>query len=220
VRRHPLITRDPSPSDFENYTKWALDILDQVEQALETIHQQGIVYGDLHWYNVIVKPNGKIVLVDFELARYLPDASGPGLAAPGFVSSKARSGRSVDLYAVACLRLAMFLPLTVLLDKDPTKAAALVRGVEERFPVPKYFGQQILSVLGNDATDAASAISEFESDSSDWDRVFASLVDGILVSGTPDRVDRLFPGDIEQFRDGGFTFAHGAACVLYALDTI
>jgi hypothetical protein len=50
VRRHPLITPEPSPSDFENYTEWALDILDQVEQALETIHQQGIVYGDLHWF--------------------------------------------------------------------------------------------------------------------------------------------------------------------------
>jgi serine/threonine protein kinase len=221
VRRHPLGTPEPGQSDFENYTEWALDILDQVEQALETIHRQGIVYGDLHWYNVIVKPNGKIVLIDFEIATDLSDASEPGLAAPGFVSSKVRSGRSVDLYALACLRLALFLPLTVLLDKDPTKATALVRGVEERFPVPRHFGQQILSVLGSDAGDAATASpGEFDTDSPDWDRIFASLVDGIAVSGTPDRADRLFPGDIEQFRDGGFTFAHGAAGVLYVLDTI
>ncbi len=40
----------------------------------------------------------------------------------------------------------------------------------------------------------------------------------ILASATPDRDDRLFPGDIAQFGDGGgLGLAHGAAGVLYAL---
>ena len=40
----------------------------------------------------------------------------------------------------------------------------------------------------------------------------------MLASATPDRQDRLFPGDVLQFRTGGLNLAHGAAGVLYALD--
>ena len=39
----------------------------------------------------------------------------------------------------------------------------------------------------------------------------------ILASATPDREDRLFPGDIKQFTTGGLNVAYGAAGVLYAL---
>jgi hypothetical protein len=44
------------------------------------------------------------------------------------------------------------------------------------------------------------------------------MVKAILASATPERHDRLFPGDIAQFSDGGgLGLAHGAAGVLYAL---
>jgi hypothetical protein len=45
------------------------------------------------------------------------------------------------------------------------------------------------------------------------------MVGAIRASATPDRTDRLFPGDIDQFRvpGGGLGLAHGAAGVLYAL---
>jgi serine/threonine protein kinase len=225
VERHPLILHQPSESEFAEYTEWALKILDQVEQALDALHRRGILYGDLHWHNVLVKPDGGVVLVDFEVATYLDEGSSPGLGAHGFVSSTARTGLSVDDYALACLHLAMFLPLMFLLDKDPTKAVTLVRGLEERFPVPRSFGRQILRRLGVHADDDGHVpLSEpsmlFDADVPDWDAVRTSIIAGILASATPDRTDRLFPGDIEQFRYGGFTLAHGAAGVLYALDTV
>ena len=39
-----------------------------------------------------------------------------------------------------------------------------------------------------------------------------------MASATPDRDDRLFPGDPQQFAVGSLGLAHGAAGVLYALD--
>lgn len=52
-----------------------------------------------------------------------------------------------------------------------------------------------------------------------WDRVRESMCKAIVASATPDRDDRLFPGDIAQFEPGGgINVAHGAAGVLYALD--
>jgi hypothetical protein len=52
-----------------------------------------------------------------------------------------------------------------------------------------------------------------------WDRLAADMVSAIRASASPDRTDRLFPGDIDQFRvpGGGLGLAHGAAGVLYAL---
>jgi hypothetical protein len=44
-----------------------------------------------------------------------------------------------------------------------------------------------------------------------------SIRDAILASATPQRPDRLFPGDIEQFVYGGIGIAFGAAGVLYAV---
>jgi hypothetical protein len=225
VERHPLILHQPSASELAEYTAWALKILNQVEQALDALHRRGILYGDLHWHNVLVKPDGGVVLVDFEVATYLNEGGSPGLGAPGFASSTVRSGLGVDDYALACLQLAMFLPLTFLLDKDPTKAVTLVRGLEERFPVPGRFGKQILRRLGvhadgNGHVPLSAPRMLFDADMPDWDAVQTSIIEGILASATPDRTDRLFPGDIEQFRSGGFPLAYGAAGVLYALDTV
>jgi hypothetical protein len=52
----------------------------------------------------------------------------------------------------------------------------------------------------------------------DWPYSRDSMVKAILASATPERDDRLFPGDVAQFSDGGgIGLAHGAAGVLYAL---
>jgi hypothetical protein len=55
-------------------------------------------------------------------------------------------------------------------------------------------------------------------DSACWERARAALTAAILTSATPDRDDRLFPGEVNHVRTGGLNIAHGAAGVLYALD--
>ena len=54
----------------------------------------------------------------------------------------------------------------------------------------------------------------------DWHGLRTELAEGVLAGATPERPDRLFPGDAEQFFSplGGAGFAHGAAGVLWALD--
>lgn len=47
------------------------------------------------------------------------------------------------------------------------------------------------------------------------------MIKAILASATPERDDRLYPGDVAQFSDGGgLGLAHGAAGVLYALAAV
>lgn len=62
---------------------------------------------------------------------------------------------------------------------------------------------------------AEDTVEPFEQ--ADWPALRTALTTSILASATPDRDDRLFPGDIEQFVVGGLGLAYGAAGVLYAL---
>ncbi len=49
----------------------ALDWLSQLTQFLQDIHQAGILHRDIKPSNIILRPNGKLVLIDFGTARQL-----------------------------------------------------------------------------------------------------------------------------------------------------
>ena len=77
------------------------------------MHERGVVYGDLHLFNIMVRPDGRVALIDFEVAAPIAEArADPALRNQGFAAPRDRAGLDVDRYALACLRLALFLPLT------------------------------------------------------------------------------------------------------------
>ena len=94
----------------------------------------------------------------------------------------------------------MFFPLTQLIGLDPGKAGWLVDLVCERFPVPAGYGERIRAELNLPASTPARPVPT--------DRVV--LADGILAQATPERTDRLFPGDLNGLGAGG---AHTAVVV-------
>ncbi|MEU5141647.1 class III lanthionine synthetase LanKC [Streptomyces sp. NPDC021139] len=230
ARRHPLIEADPGERRLAEYTAWALDIHARVERAVAEVHARGVVFNDLHLFNIMVRDDGSVALLDFEAAH---DVDGPGrqtVANPGFVAPADRRGVAVDRYALACLRLALFLPLTSLLAVDRHKAAHLADVVAEQFPVDRAFldaaVDEITRVDGTPGTRRsagpaagrpAGPVAPVRPD--DWPRSRDSMAEAIRACATPSRTDRLFPGDIAQFASagGGLAFAHGAAGVLYAL---
>jgi hypothetical protein len=233
VERYPLIDTNAGPERYREYTRWAMNIYDQVEQTIKAIHDRGLVYGDLHLFNVLVRtdrPDGdQIALVDFEVAGPAEGYRRPGLRNQGFAAPRAVSGPGVDRYALACLRLALFLPLTAMLRLAPEKARHFADVIGERFDVPRSFlAEAAATITAPPTTMSAGPRSEpdtaamrslqFEPDTAGWTAVRRQLADAIVASATPDRDDRLFPGDIEQFHSGGLNLAYGAAGVLYALD--
>ncbi|WP_307854686.1 class III lanthionine synthetase LanKC [Micromonospora sp. C31] len=215
VDRYPLIEADTTDADRADYTRWALDVHRQVEEVVTAIHDRGLVYGDLHLFNVMVRPDDRIALVDFEVAAPIDGHRRPGLRNQGFAAPRDRSGPAVDRYALACLRLALFLPLTQLFRLAPAKAAHVADVIATQFPVPRdLLDASVREITGPEAADAEPAPDlTVDVGPAHRDR----LARAILASATPQRDDRLFPGDIEQFRSGGLNLAHGAAGVLYAL---
>ncbi len=216
VMRYPLIKNDSTAEDFERFTAWALDIYRQVEEAIASIHKLGYVYGDLHLFNVMVRADDTIGLLDFEVVSPVAEATRPGLGNQGFAAPRGTKGFAIDHYAMACLRLALFLPMTSLLGLDRTKAAHFAEIIKEQFPgVPEEFLTKAVEVISPERAHGVPA-EEFEPEA--WPRLRDKLARSIVDSATPSRDDRLFPGDIRGFMPGGgINLAYGAAGVLYAL---
>ncbi|MFE3657970.1 class III lanthionine synthetase LanKC [Streptomyces sp. NPDC059165] len=140
ARRHPLIEEDPDPQELAAYTAWALRIHGLVERAVDAVHSRGVAFNDLHLFNIMVSDDeSSVVLLDFEAAAGAEEGRRQVIANPGFVAPADRRGTDVDRYALACLRIALFLPLTSLFAVDRTKAAHLADIVAEHFPVDRAF---------------------------------------------------------------------------------
>ncbi|MGW1669688.1 class III lanthionine synthetase LanKC [Streptomyces sp. NPDC002324] len=231
AERHPLLAPDPEPDAVAAYTAWALHVHRAVEEAVAAVHSRGIVFNDLHVFNIMVAPDDRSVsLLDFEAAAPAEDDGRQTVAHPGFLAPPDRTGQDVDRYALACLRLALFLPVTSLFVVEREKAAHLATVIAEQFPaVPRAFldeavaeitraggaaGHRPAGARGTRAPEGDWSLAE----PGDWPYSRDSMVKAILASATPERDDRLFPGDVAQFSDGGgLGLAHGAAGVLYAL---
>ncbi|WP_116211429.1 class III lanthionine synthetase LanKC [Streptomyces olivoreticuli] len=230
--RHPLLAAQPDPAATADYTAWALRIHRAVQEAVDAVHARGLVFNDLHMFNIMVAPDERsVALIDFEAAAPAAEHGRQVVAHPGFFAPPDRRGADVDRYALACLRLALFLPVTMLFVIDRGKAAHLAEVIAEQFPVPREFLDEAVAEITRDApvaevpgkqagmapragrADDAPVLPE----AGDWPRSRDSMVRAILASATPDRDDRLFPGDVAQFTDGGgLGLAHGAAGVLHA----
>ncbi|SDQ36541.1 class III lanthionine synthetase LanKC [Thermostaphylospora chromogena] len=222
VHRTPMIKPDPSEEEIAEFTAWAVDITSQVDEVIGRLHERGIAFGDLHPNNIMITEDGKVKLLDFELATYAHEEQRIGMGAPGFVPPDRRDALSADRYALGCLKLAPFVPLTVLFTLDTTRAKALVEFVEQRFPVPDGWGRRVLELLDLGPSDWAGTPEQMKRSSeliagSDWQAIEDSIARAVWASATPDREDRLFPGDVEQFHVGGLGFGYGAAGVLYAM---
>ncbi|MFE7382027.1 class III lanthionine synthetase LanKC [Streptomyces zhihengii] len=239
ARRHPLMEADPPEDRLADYTDWALRIHGLVEQAVAAVHARGIVFNDLHLFNIMVSEDeSSVVLLDFEAAQPAELGGRQTVANPAFVAPADRRGPDVDRYALACLRIALFVPLTSLFAVDRAKAAHLARVAADRFPVPPGFLDEAVREITRDPATAAApahggvpgtattnatapsdAVRFPPEEPGDWPRSRDSMVRAILASATPAREDRFFPGDIAQFADagGGMSFGHGTAGVLYAL---
>ena len=219
VERYPRSFASDEPAVAE-YAGWALEIIDRIERAVQAVHDRGIVLGDLHPSNVIVRPDGQVVLIDLEGGSEVSSASRQMLAASGFAAPRGATGVDVDRYALACLRLSIFLPLTTLIERDPAKSPELAADIATLFDVPQAWlaaAVNTIAVANKPAQSGAARPPRLEPTPAGWVRARTSMTHAILASATPQRADRLFPGDIAQFDSNGLNIAYGAAGVLYAL---
>ncbi|AEF43059.1 class III lanthionine synthetase LanKC [Hoyosella subflava] len=225
--RNPLVRARYTRADIGTYRTWAMSIANRIETTLNRVHHHNVAYADLHPGNVICRPDGGITLLDFEFAYDLnaphPLPAGP----PGYTPPDNRTGVAADRYALGCLKLALFLPLTSLLALSPSKLEHLLAVAAEEFSLPFAYLQSIRDLISLDppfiraskkAHEAACLTNRWNISTPTARGCLTRLIrHGIYDTADLSRADRVFPGDIEQFTTNGYNIAHGASGILLAV---
>ncbi|WP_344658618.1 class III lanthionine synthetase LanKC [Catenulispora subtropica] len=231
-KRFPLIRPDADRQAVAGYRAEALKVLAGIRHGLSAIHDRGVVFGDLHPRNLIVRPDGGVVFVDFELSSPIDAYVRPALGAAGFAAPATAAGFDVDEYAFAALTLWCFLPLSPLTALDPDKVDELAQAAQERFDLPAELMATVRARMAaapdipspRDTSEAMYLEVEgspgrlLDGEDATWPALRDSLAAAINASATPERADRLFPGDPAQFTHDALGLAFGAAGVLHALN--
>lgn len=109
----------------------------QLLDAVEAVHNAGLIHGDIKPSNIIVRPSGAPVLVDFGTARHVDQLSQRGMTTVAFtagfappelvVSNRAAEvGPASDLYSWAMTMLGLFAPHPGA-DNDPVDATVRLK---------------------------------------------------------------------------------------------
>ncbi len=64
--RYPLTAAEPDPAKIAAYTAWALQICAEVEHAANALHERGVIFNDMHMFNIMIRPDHTVALIDFE----------------------------------------------------------------------------------------------------------------------------------------------------------
>lgn len=220
VARFALVRGADSADDLAPYVAWTDSVTHELTRALEAIHARGLRFGDLHPSNIIVRPDGRIALVDFEYATALDDEATPFAGAQGLQAPPGTPGADADAYALWATWLAMLMPVMEMAGLERAKALTLERWARRRYGLPAGTGPRrprLLSGLDASRRREAEVAALFEGPDVDWAGIRTGLLAGIHAGATPGRADRLFPGGPDLFATGGTDLANGAAGVLYAL---
>ncbi|NYE17981.1 class III lanthionine synthetase LanKC [Microbacterium immunditiarum] len=206
---NPLVSSEHSLDVRRAYREWAFTVAASLRQAVAALHDTGRVHGDLHPGNILVRGDGTVILIDLEMSRPVDDGGSAVIGAPGFVATDGRDALGQDLYALACTELFMFVPLIPLLNLSARKVGELVCEAADRFDLGQRWVDDHVAVLRRRDTSAAVTVTAPATPS----RIARTL----LADATPERGDRLWPGDPAQFREPSTSLAHGALGVLTAL---
>ncbi|MGW1178890.1 class III lanthionine synthetase LanKC [Kitasatospora sp. NPDC002543] len=217
IRRYPLVHQNCTAGQRAEYARWVGGVVAGLEEALGALHARGVRFGDLHPANVVLRPDGSVVLVDFEYAAALDDRRVPTAGAAGPRVPPGLDGAEADRYLLWVTWLMLLMPVMELADRDPGKLPALERRAREWFGL----GPEEGPVRPGAVLPSVESVTERRGrellDGPALGPARRELVAGIHAGATPDRPDRLFPGDVAGFADGGTGVAHGAAGVLHAL---
>ncbi|MGW2186842.1 class III lanthionine synthetase LanKC [Streptomyces sp. NPDC001719] len=220
ARALPLTSEERAEKEAPAYATWALAVLDDLGRALRRLHTRGLRLGELDPKDVIVRPDGRLVLIALTTATGLTDDRAPALGGPGHTAPDGLRGADATAHLLNLLRLWLFLPLPY---DGPAGLRTLTTAVDRTYPLPPGFGTALftgLSPAGRTGPHDHPA-DLLTAPEPHWPAIRDSLVAGIHAMATPGRADRLFPGTpTGPAAIGGPALAYGAAGVLHSLHRV
>ncbi|GGY11127.1 class III lanthionine synthetase LanKC [Streptomyces hiroshimensis] len=220
-REHPLTRHRPTEAARTRFAASVVERMEQVAECVRALHEAGVAFGDLHHRNILIRPDGTVALVDFELAAPVGSVRSAALGAPGFADPALTDPREADLFALGCCQLAALVPLTVLTLRNPRSVASLIELARASFPsLPAEFIRQMTERLALSPAlrphlpppgTLAGPPPPLTPPSTD------TLLRGIARSADTGRKDRRYPCDVAGHRPGAaLGLAYGTPGVLWA----
>lgn len=234
----PLFLPSPSRAEVDNYLDQLDTIFQQIIGGVRGLHARGVAFGDLSPTNVLVEESPSSAprawLIDFE-AAFKPGLEAPsGLTTYGYSRGGGRSEPFADdIFAIAAMYLACFLPVNSIFVIDPDAWKRFVPAILEDLGVDGELTKSVMAVLesptvetldGMAAAIAASRTTSAPSWSvnpiSSFEDLLGRTVENLLRHADLTRRDRLFPADSAIFGTNPLSLAYGAAGVLFAANRL
>lgn len=208
VARFALVRGAGSPAELAAYTAWVDSVTDGLTRALAAVHERGLRFGDLHPSNIIVRPDGRVALIDFEYATALDDQDTPLAGAPGLQAPSGTPGAEADAYALWATWLTMLMPLMEMAGHDRAKAVTLERWARTRYGLAPGAGPQrpaaLRAVSGPHSREGEIA-ALLGGPAPDWQELRARLLAGIHAAATPTAPTASSPGTPRRSPPAGRT---------------
>jgi tetratricopeptide (TPR) repeat protein len=161
----------------------AVKILRRVCAALEAAHAEGVIHRDLKPNNIMIETSGRVVVMDFGLARSMEATgltqAGAVMGTPAYMSPEQAKGLPADersdIFSVGIIFYQM-LTGVVPFEADTAFASMLLRTqgpppppVQLDANLPQLLSDMVLKSLATNPPDRYQSVSLFEKDLHDWE---------------------------------------------------
>jgi class III lanthionine synthetase len=232
----PLMRINPTLDESVEYYDTFRKILRSFIQAVNRLHERGVVFGDLSPNNIKIDPATYTVrLIDFESAMRLGVDDPTFLFTPGFKSTASirENGQTFadDWYGLAAIMSYMLFPIAAIAalrdDLFDSLLPALLADIgwsETEVPavVSGLARNEITSTLATELLDKHAKILpptyREDADVDSCKKIAQELGTFIVANIRPERQDSLFPADPFIHQTNPLSLGFGACGVLYALN--
>lgn len=217
-RHHPMIHQEDGPEPRAAFRERSEALWASVNALVADLHAAGVTHGDIHPGNILVDEAGDVGLIDFENACADEHTAEPSNAMGGLgFSPRGRvDGRTMDAYALAALRLWVYLPLNATWAHQRATVHRIAEDAQCAFELPANHLHEAVATLTSlpgtsEVVERPLPVSpDCDLESAAW----SALRDH--VGSLPD--DRLVAGDILGIEHADWSFGYGAAGALWALE--
>ncbi|WP_124068237.1 class III lanthionine synthetase LanKC [Clostridium sp. E02] len=130
AKNYPFIEGN---GDINNYGNKAMIILENLLNAIKSIHNAGIAMGDISLTNVMINPkNLNIKFIDLESAGD-PYIGKTGLGTMGFMTSLAKTKEQADWFGIMRIFRQVYLPICDIHEIDPAVDYKLDKWIENSY---------------------------------------------------------------------------------------
>lgn len=219
IHRYPYVHPSPSTEQTCDYLDWVRQTFARIKVAVAMVHARGVRLVDLHPGNIMVKPDGGIVLIDFECAQIEGERAARALGALGFSDGVQTSGQFAgeDNLALSRILLMMLLPIVPMLGLKADHASVLVKVAKSLFMVDADLAGSLLPPRAISVTRDGSVGELIQINQNSWATFRSWLIASILSRATSARDDIIFRCDALQFSYGAASFGYGASGIIYAI---